>query len=69
MNGMLTEMADDTGRRAKLSYTDGRITSITNAAGEAICHEYDEENSKISSADNMQLLNRYIENLIPIFIN
>ncbi len=69
MNGMLTEMADDKGRSAKLSYTDGRLTSITNVAGEVICNEYDEENSIISSTDNMQLLNRYIENLIPIFIN
>lgn len=43
MNGMLTKVADDKGRSAKLAYTDGRLTSITNVAGEVICHEYDEK--------------------------
>ena len=59
-NGMLTEVADDTGRSAKLAYTDGRLTTITNAAGEIIRHEYDEENRIISSTDNYGIV--YVQN-------
>ncbi len=60
VNGMLTEVADDTGRSAKLSYTDGRLSSITNAAGEEIRHEYDEANRIISSTDNYGTV--YVQN-------
>ena len=48
--GHVTSVTDGTGREAIITYNNGLITRVTNALGDAICYEYDENNRLITAS-------------------
>lgn len=65
-SNQVTSVDDGNGRKSTISYENGCISSVTNASGNTVSYEYDENNRLISATvegDELPyVVNKYDEN-------